>query len=180
MPTSESIASTWGSTAFERAMPFPCDRYLPDAEDTYFRAIDVEAPAHSIFQWLCQLKVALYTYDWIDNAGHQSPRYLIPELENLEVGQRVMTIFKLVEFEADRHLTIVMASPSAIATFGEIAVSYVILPLTERYCRLVVKCLVHYPTKGRWSIMRQFLPWGDLLMMRKQLLTLKYLAEHQA
>jgi hypothetical protein len=180
MPASKSIATTWGSTSIERAMPFPCDRYLPNAEGTYFRAVDVQAPAHTMFQWLCQLRVAPYSYDWIDNAGRQSPRHLIPELQNLEVGQRVMTIFKLVEFEADRHLTLVMASPSAIATFGEIAVSYLILPLTDQYCRLIVKLLVRYPRKEAWSAMRWFLPWGDLLMMRKQLLTLKYLAEKQA
>jgi hypothetical protein len=44
------------------------------------------------------------------------------------VGQRVISIFKLVEFEPDRHLTLVIASKRSIAIFGEIAVSYVIFP----------------------------------------------------
>ncbi|MGO9605288.1 MAG: hypothetical protein ACLQAT_18175 [Candidatus Binataceae bacterium] len=40
---SSSIAYVWGTTAEERAMPFPCDRYLPDADDAYFRAVDIDA-----------------------------------------------------------------------------------------------------------------------------------------
>ncbi len=176
---SGSIAFSWGSTSAERAMVFACDRYLSHADAVCFRAVDVQAPAHTIFQWLCQLRAAPYRYDWIDNGGRQSPRHLNPELENLAVGQRVMSIFRLAEFEPDRHMTIVMASTRAITIVGEIAGSYVILPRTTQECRLVVKLLVCYPTKSHWSLMRWCLPWGDLLMMRKQLFTLKHLAEGQ-
>jgi hypothetical protein len=98
-----------------------------------------------VFHRLCQLRVAPYSYDWIDNFGWQSPRELIGGLDRLEVGQRVMSIFRLVEFEVDRHLTIVLARKRSRAIFGEIAGSYVILPKTERCCRLVVKLLVRYP-----------------------------------
>jgi len=180
MTVSISIAHTWGSTPTERAQLFPCDQYLPNAESVYFRAVDVQASPHIVFRWLCQLRVAPYSYDWLDNGGRQSPRKLTPGLENLEVGQRVMSIFKLVEFEQDRHLTLVMATSRAIAMFGEIAGSYVIFPQTDQICRLVAKLLVRYPRKSFWSFMRWFLPWGDLVMMRKQLLTLKHLAESQA
>lgn len=180
MRTCESIAFTWGSTPTERAMAFPCDRSLSHPDSAYFRAVDIQAPAHTIFQWLCQLRVAPYSYDWIDNGGRQSPRHLNPALENLEVGQRVMTIFQLVDYEPDRHLTMVMASTSAIATFGEVAMSYVIVPRTAQQCRLVAKILVSYPKKGQWSLMRWCLPWGDVVMMRKQLFTIKHLAESQS
>lgn len=180
MTTTRSFASTWGTTATERAMSFPCDRYLFSYDGAYFRAVDVQAPAPLVFRWLCQLRVAPYSYDWIDNGGRQSPRQLIAGMEKLKVGQRVMTIFQLVEFEANRHVTLLLATARAKAVFGEIAVSYVILPLTEHRCRLVVKLLVRYPKKRVWSLMQWFLPWGDLFMMRKQLLTLKHLAERQA
>ncbi len=172
-----SLAFTWGSTSAERVMEFPCDRFLSHADAAYFRAVDVQAPAHTLFQWLCQLRVAPYSYDWIDNRGRQSPRHLSPELEQLAVGQRVMRIFQLAAFEPDRHLTIVIASPQALKIFGEIAGSYIILPRTTQGCRLVAKLLVRYPTNAPWSWMRWGLPWGDLMMMRKQLLTLKHLAE---
>lgn len=174
-----SITHNWGSTAAERVCSYPCDQYLSHVDDVYFRAVDVHAPASVVFRWLCQLKVAPYSYDWLDNSGNQSPRKLLPGLENLAIGQRVMTIFRLVDFERDRHLTMVMVRPRAVALFGSIALSYVIYPQTEHTCRLVAKLLVQYPSKGVWAMMRLILPLGDLIMMRKQLLTLKKLAEHE-
>ena len=179
MTMTRSLASTWGATAAERAMSFPCDRSLSPSDSAYFRAVEVQAPAPVVFRWLCQLRVAPYSYDCIDNFGRQSPRQLIAGLQHLKVGQSVMTIFRVVDFEPDRHVTLLLATARAKAVFGEIAVSYVILPQTEHGCRLVVKLLVRYPKRGLGALMRWFLPWGDLFMMRKQLLTLKHLAERQ-
>jgi hypothetical protein len=172
----ETAASNWGATAAEQALLFPCDRYLAAADGAYFRAVDVQAPAAILFRWLCQLKVAPYSYDCIDNFGHRSPRRLTPGLEQLAQGQRVMTIFELVEFEQDRHITLALVDPNAITIFGEIVGSYALFPQAETSCRLVVKLLARYPRRWPWSWARWSLPWGDLIMMRKQLLTLKRLA----
>jgi hypothetical protein len=172
-------------------MSFPCDHYIDGSDEAYFRAIDVKAPAQMLFQWLCQLKVGSYSYDWIDHMEriffkvqesiptHPSPKQLLPGVENLTLGQKVMGIFKLVEFEQNRHLTIVMDDKRARAIFGDIAASYVILPLTLNTCRLVLKGHIRYPRNRFWSWIRWVLPWGDLLMMRKQFLRLKDLTESQ-
>ncbi len=187
----QGIAYTWGSTPEERLMPFPCDRYIDSSDEAYFRAIDVQAPAPILFRWLCQLKVGSYSYDWMDHLeriffkvqesipSHPSPKQLLPGLENLGLGQRIMGIFKLVEVEQNRHLTIVMDDKRAISIFGDIAASYVIFPVTPNTCRLVLKGHIRYPRNSFWSWIRWVLPWGDLLMMRKQFLRLKNLAESQ-
>ena len=175
----DSLASIWGSKAEEREVPFPCDAYLPGAGDVYFRAVDVEAPAGVLFRWLCQLKVAPYSYDWIDNLGRRSPRGLTPGAEDLVRGQKVMEIFEIVDFERDEHLTVALNDPRAEAVFGRIALSYVVWPVSDDASRLVAKMRVLYPKRLPWAWMRRFLPWGDLLMMRKQFLTLKHLAEGQ-
>lgn len=130
-----------------------------------------------LFRWLCQLKVAPYSYDLIDNFGRRSPRELTPGVENLARGQKLVGIFELVDFERGGHLTVTMSDPRAISIFGRIALSYVVLPISDDSCRLVAKMRVRYPRRAPWSWMRWFLPWGDLLMMRKQFLTLKHLAE---
>ena len=173
-----SVSQTWGTEAHERELIFPCDRFIPQPEAAGFRGVTINAPVEIVFRWLCQMRVAPYSYDWIDNGGRQSPRELTPGLDSLAVGQDVMTIFDLVDFEIGRHLTIRMkprSSPSR--TFGDIVVSYVIVPSSLGSCRLLVKLIATYPPGTKGSFMRAFLPWGDLIMMRRQLLNLKHLAE---
>lgn len=172
-----SVAWTWGSTPEERKMSFPCDAHLSDADDEYFRAVHVDAPADVVFRWLCQLKIAPYSYDLIDNLGRRSPRRLTPGTENLALGQKVMTIFEVVEFEKNRHLTVTLSDPRAKALFGQVTLSYVVLPITEDSCRLVAKLGVIHSRKIPRTLTHGTLPWGDLVMMRKQLLNLKNLSE---
>lgn len=177
-----SISETWGTEPHERSRAFPCDQIISQPDAALFRGITINAPPKTLFRWLCQMRAAPYSYDWIDNGGHQSPRKLTPGLDNLDIGQDVMTIFTLVAFEQDRHLTLrVKARSGASQTFGDIAVSYVVVPLGGRSssggCRLLVKLISKYPRGLQGMMMRTLLPWGDLLMMRRQLLNFKRLAE---
>ena len=119
------------------------------------------------------MRVAPYSYDWIDNLGRQSPRRLTPDLDHLEIGQQFATIFRLVHFEDGRSIT--LASDTAL--FGRVAGTYRVDPVDDNRSRLVVKlafagrCGLHDRALGL------FLPAGDLVMMRKQLRTFKALAE---
>lgn len=172
-----NLRDHWGTTEDERAEPFPCDDVLPDAESCY-RAVTVHADAPTLFRWLCQLRAAPYSYDWIDNFGRRSPQTLTPGLDALEVGQQVMSIFTLVSFDIDEHLTMRTRGGAEKAPFfGETAVSYRVVPISREETRLVVKILFKYPRGAMGAIMRVVLPWGDLVMMRRQLLNLKQLAE---
>ena len=170
-----AVTRTWGSTAQERALEFACDRFVAEPHDALYRAVTVNASPALLFRWLCQLRTAPYSYDWIDNLGRQSPRRLTPGLDRLQVGQRIMTVFRLAAFEPDRHITAVF--DRAASLLGELAVTYLIVPETEERCRLVVKIAVAYPRAPIGAAMRALLPAGDLVMMRRQLLTLKDLAE---
>ncbi|MEA2373795.1 MAG: hypothetical protein QOD53_258 [Thermoleophilaceae bacterium] len=155
-------AHNWHSTQAERHAPLPCDQVLPDADSVVHRAIDVDASPPVVFRWLCQLKVAPYSYDLIDNFGRRSPRELTPGAERLEVGQRFISIFRLTGFEPDRQITI-------LTRIGPTAVTYDVSPRgdgSRLYARIRIR--------GR---MAPALPYLDLPMMRKQLLTLKELAE---
>ena len=177
-----SISETWGTEPEERRLAFPCDDMIHQADDALYRGVTVNAPQATVFRWLCQMRAAPYSYDWLDNGGRQSPRELTAGLENLAIGQDVMRIFKLTGFEKDRHLTLrLKAKSGASKTFGDIAVSYVLVPLADDHsrasCRLLVKLIVKHPSGLYGRLMRTVLPWGDLIMMRRQLLNLKRLAE---
>jgi hypothetical protein len=133
------------------------------------------------------LKAAPYSYDWLDNFGRQSPRTLTPGLERLAVGQHVMMLFELVEFEIDRHITGVTLPTIGERLFGRIACSYVVVPRPTRdsagrggNSRLLVKLLARRSRGPLGSIMSYVLPWGDLVMMRRQLYNLRDLAEQSA
>ncbi|MGH9874020.1 MAG: hypothetical protein ACRD9S_16335 [Pyrinomonadaceae bacterium] len=177
-----SISETWGTEPDERRLTFPCDDMISQPDDALYRGVTVNASPATVFRWLCQMRAAPYSYDWIDNGGRQSPRELTPGLENLVIGQDVMRIFTLTDFGKDRHLTLRLKPKSrASQTFGDLAVSYVLVPLagdhSRRSCRLLVKLIVKHPRGLYGRVMRAVLPWGDLIMMRRQLLNLKRLAE---
>jgi hypothetical protein len=171
-----SVACGWGSTAAERAAPFPCDRHVRGGQ-ALFRAVDVGAAPGILFRWLCQLRAAPYSYDWIDNLGRPSPQALTPGLERLAIGQRVMTLFELADFEPDRHLTLVPLVPGMC---GRLAVSYVVRPREGAASRVVVKLVVRWPGGAVAWPAHVLFACGDLVMMRRQLLNLKRLAERSA
>lgn len=171
-----ALVETWGSSARERAATYPCDRLVDHPDGAVFRAVDIAVSAGLAFRWLCQLRVAPYSYDWVDNFGRRSPRRLIPGLERLEVGQRFLSMFRLVSYEDHRSITVV----SNTAIFGRVAGTYLLSSTSDDQSRLIVKLVFAAPRGPLGSVLKALLPAGDLVMMRKQLLTLKALAERDA
>jgi hypothetical protein len=163
------LPEIWGATPAERAAPYPCDGYVRGPVEAWFRAVDVDASPAAMFRWLCQLRVAPYSYDLVDNLGRRSPRELTPGLDDLAVGQRMMTIFTLVDFVRDRELTVELTDRRARLMFGDLAVTY-----RTSKGRLVAKLAVA-ATPLSWP-RRRLLAWGDLVMMRRQLHNLGTLA----
>lgn len=170
------IVRVWGTTAAERRAPFPCDRLLPEAGEACFRGVGVRAEAPVVFRWLCQLRVAPYSYDWIDNRGRRSPGTLTPGLDELEVGQTVMGLFSLASFERDRQLTLRTAS----GRFGTFFATYRVDAHAPDRCRLVVKLVAELPGGLAGRVLAVLFPWADLVMMRRQLLNLQWYAERGA
>jgi len=101
---------------------------------------------------------------------------VIPGVDQLEIGQTIMTIFDLIDFEPNRHLTLRL-NKRVPKIFGDTIISYQIIRQKHQVCRLLVETLVNYP-KGIIGVLLQYiLPFGDLVMMRRQMINFKSLCE---
>jgi hypothetical protein len=166
-----SWGSNWGASEQERALVLPCDRLLRRAPVGLHRAVSVAAPPYIVFRWLCQLKHAPYSYDLIDNLARRSPRELTPGAERLRAGQRFMSIFALASFAHGEHIT--LCSYRTVVTYAVIG--------SEGPTRLLARVLFDPPgDRLSAALIARALALADLAMMRKQLLTLKALAERDA
>ena len=82
----------WGATDDEVHCPMPGDDLIPGAASTT-RAIAIAAPPEQVWPWLVQLgygRAGWYSYDWIDNNGRPSANRIIPELQQLQVGDQIL------------------------------------------------------------------------------------------
>lgn len=167
----------WGASAADLERPYPADDLLDGPVRSMTRAVDVDAPTDLAWRWLCQISQAPYSYDLLDNRGRRSPRELTPGADRLEVGQ-LMMIFRLTSTEPGHHWTGI-TTRGASRVFGPVAVTYAAELLGRERSRMLCRLVV--PAAGLPAQARALLlGWGDLVMMRKELLTLKALAERDA
>lgn len=166
----------WGATDMEVHATYPCERFVGTGAARVIRAVDTTADAASMYAWLCQIRRAPYSYDLLDNFGRRSPRTLDPALLDLEIGQTFSRVFSLVDFVRDESITLVTKPGRPSTLFGRLAMTYAWRP-GEASNRLVG--VIDLPVTGPIApaARRWLLAWGDLPMMRKQLLVLSGLAE---
>ena len=163
------LGDRWGVTDAEVARRYPCDDVVPAPVLQAWRGVSVLAPPARVWPWVIQLRLAPYSYDWVDNLGRQSPRTVqalpdpVPgEAFTATAGRAVGTVLSV---EAGRQYT------------GEIlgaVMSYVLVPDGD-VTRLLLKIVM-----ARGRLYAPAVSVGDLVMARRQLLNLKQLAESTA
>lgn len=175
----------WGTDESIRERTWECQKYVPEPNETFFRGVHVDAPQDVAWRWMCQMRVAPYSYDWIDNGGRQSPRVHTPGADRLAIGQRTLIIFRIVEFEEGESITLRVA-PHWRWLWGNVTCTYKVLDkgngTSGMYLALSASSVpgkIMGPT-GLFYLRKFFFPWGELAMVRKQLTTWKRLAEQQA
>ena len=116
----------WNVTPEERAGTHPADRHVAPGGQHLLRAVDVDAEPATVYRWLCEIAVAPYSYDLIDNRGRRSPDTLTAGAEDVRLGQRFQ-IGPVVEVEPGRQITVVTAGRAA-RIFGQVAITWEVVP----------------------------------------------------
>jgi hypothetical protein len=163
------IGDRWGVSARETARPYPCDDFVDAPGLQAWRGVRVAAPAAAVWPWVAQVRLAPYSYDWLDNLGRRSPGELAG-LPEPRAGERFTTaggrpLGRIVSVDQGTQLTGVI-----MGAF----MSYVLVPEDAGATRLLLKVVM---PATRW--LAPALSVGDLIMARRQLLNLKQLAERQ-
>ena len=160
------IGDRWGVTDAETHLHYPCDDLVPEPAWQAWRGITIDASPDAVWAWIAQLRLAPYSYDWVDNLGRRSPRALrgLPEPQvgdpfTATAGRPIGTV---VSIEPGVHLTAKLAGAY---------MSYLLVDAGGT-TRLLLKIAAR---SGR--ALGPLLAVGDLVMARKQLLTFKELAE---
>jgi hypothetical protein len=164
------IGDRWGVSDSETLRSYPCDDFVTSPTLRAWRGVCVKAPAEAVWPWVAQVRLAPYSYDWIDNLGRRSPRALAG-LPEPQAGERFTTaggraMGRILSVDPGKQLT---------GTIMGAVMSYVLVPQGHDTARLLLKIVMRAP---RWAALG--LSVGDLVMARRQLLNLKQLAErHQ-
>lgn len=163
------IGDRWNVSEAEVARHYPCDDFASEPLLQAWRGVTVHAAPGAVWPWVAQIRLAPYSYDWIDNCGRQSPQEL-RGMAGPEAGEPFTTaatrrIGRILSVEPPTHIT---------GRIAGVVISYVLVP-QGRDTRLLMKVVMPAPNWAAALLSLGVL--GDLVMARRQLLNLKRLAE---
>jgi len=165
---------SWGATGDEVTRPMAGDELVSDPTFSATRAVTINAPAERIWPWIVQIgykRAGFYSWDILDNDGIPSAERILPEYQNLEIGDLVPLDEEIdavvVDMEPNEWLLLVFQSDSTVTW------AWALYKIDADRTRLV--------TRLRWrasSVVSQFvLDAFEIIMMRKHLLGIKRRAE---
>lgn len=165
-----SLPAVWGASSAEVDVRVLADALVGEPRQRWVRGVSCRADPASVWRWVCQLTVAPYSYDLVDNLGRRSPRTLTPGADDLHIGQRLLIGFVIDSFTPGEHLTLRLRRRGSVV--GEFAMTYAVVPESVTLTRLVCTIVVGGASGPLARAVRRALAWGDLIMMRRQLRTL--------
>lgn len=170
----------WGATPDEVDTTLPGDEIEVPPGMTATRAITIGAPPEAVWPWLVQIgggKAGWYSYDWLDNLGRPSAQEILPQWQDVAVGDPAAQMNAFAPPEASvwevaavaPNETLLWRSPDATWVWS-------LTPLPGGATRLVTRIRVGYRLP-LGLVFGPLLEVADFPMMRKELLGIKARAE---
>ncbi len=162
----------WGATQEEINRPMPGDEL--DTHPTFLatRAITIEGTPHEIWPWLVQMgydRAGYYGYDIIENSGsksgHQSAERIVPELQNVKVGDEVpiSAAGSWVFYAIDPEHYFIWSGKA-----GKDGFTWALYPIDENHTRLVSRIRwSHHWSQPSLIALDLFTEFTDHLAIRK-------------
>jgi hypothetical protein len=137
----------WGATKEEAECPLPGDDVLTHCEGESTRAITINAPPEQIWPWLVQMgydRGGWYSYDQLDNGGHPSATRILPEYQQIRVGdvlpagEEDAPGFRVIALEPNRALVLRMTYAFG-AYAGDLVWVFALVPVDATQTRLLIR-----------------------------------------
>jgi hypothetical protein len=169
----------WGATDEEVARAMPGDDVVKQATFNATRGVTIQARPEEIWPWVVQMgckRAGWYSYDWIDNLGRPSAQRIIPELQQVAVGDLIPIspdgTFGLRVKEFEPHRWMLWWDDK-----GNTSWYWRLSPLDAHATRLITRIRMHYHWLSPTILIFLLEDVGDIVMMRKCLLGIKQRAE---
>ena len=168
----------WGATSNEISRILPGDELVPEPTFNATRAITIAARPDHIWPWLQQVGVTRagwYSYDLLDNLGRPSARDIIPELQEVAVGDVVPLS---PDGEQGVHILALDLPHSMLwGTLPDTTWVWVCEPRADGTTRLITRIRSHYRWLSPTIAFSLLVEFADIWMIRKMLLNIRGRAE---
>jgi hypothetical protein len=168
----------WGATPEEVGRPLPGDEVVAHPTFDATRAITIAARPDQIWPWLLQVGVkraGWYSYDRLDNFGRPSAREIIPELQNVSVGD----VLGMSPDGLQGILILALDLPRSMmwGTLPDTTWLWFLEPQADGTTRLITRIRKRYRWLSPSIAFSMLIEFADIWMIRKMLLNLRERAE---
>ncbi|MBN2080811.1 hypothetical protein JW859_01255 [bacterium] len=170
----------WGATAEEARRAMPGDELVQAADLNTTRVVTVNATPAEVWPWVQQIgygRAGLYSLDFLDNNGVPSACTILPEYQDLAVGDRVA-------IGEGAYMLVVQLEPEHCVVFqfengpwGGNTWTFGLYPAADGTTRLVSRLRASYPKQFPHYLPWYFIDTFEIIMMRQCLLGIKARAE---
>jgi hypothetical protein len=170
----------WGATDAEVKRSLPGDEIVDKPSFNATRAVTIHAPAQNIYPWIVQMGVSRagwYSYDLLDNLGRRSAESLLPEHQNIQIGDLIP-----ISPDGKQGMWVKYFRKNKWMLWwdkkGDTTWIWEIHPEGENQFRLITRVRVKYRLFSRAVLFNLLTEFFDILMMRKSMLGIKRRAEN--